>query len=88
VDTIKKKLAISKTVTLRDWLDKLSKITNPSAEELDKLPALKIMDYFEAIGDGNDAPSCPTAEAQKVSGIEVHPVDKSVLERWLRNYNM
>lgn len=88
VDAIQKKTGVSEIVTLRDWLKKLRKITDPSAEELDKLPALKMLDYFEAIGDGNEVPSYATADAQRVSGIEVHPVDKAVLERWLDNYSM
>ncbi|KAI1774063.1 acetyl-CoA synthetase-like protein [Hypoxylon cercidicola] len=88
VNAVQKKLGVSEIVTMSGWLEKLRKITDPSAEELDKLPALKMLDYFEAIGDGNDVPSYATADAQRVSGIEVHPVDEAVLERWLDNYSM
>lgn len=88
VDAIQKKFGVSEVVTLPDWLKKLRNIPSPGAEELDKLPALKMLDYFEAIGDGNAVPSYATADAERVSGIELHPVDKEVLERWLQNYSM
>ncbi|KAI0169854.1 acetyl-CoA synthetase-like protein [Hypoxylon sp. FL1284] len=89
VDFLKESSGVEKTVPMREWTRKLRDIPNPTVEDISKMPALKILDYFEGMGrGGGKTMGFATDRAQTVSGIDIPTVDQKLLRAWLSSWNI
>lgn len=75
-------------ISLRDWVKKLRDIPDPSPEDVAKLPALKLLDFYDIIGSGTGRPAYATGRAEEVSGVKIPAVDKELLVSWLKSWNL
>lgn len=80
----------TEVIPLRDWVKKLRNISDArSPQDLaHDWPALKMLDFYETLGDGADSLSYATSRAREVSGVEIHAVDKGLLASWLKDWNL
>jgi thioester reductase-like protein len=81
-------LGIKEVVSLSEWVRKLRDIKNPTPEHAGRMPALKMLDWYEALGDGLTANPVATDRAKAVSKVEVPSVDRDLLVSWLRGWGL
>ncbi|KAI0837983.1 acetyl-CoA synthetase-like protein [Hypoxylon sp. FL0890] len=58
------------------------------ADDVARLPALKLLDYYDALGDGMETVDCETGYASRISQTPVRPVTRQMLERWLQDWDL
>lgn len=75
-------------IPLRDWVGKLRDITDPSREDTANLPALKMLDFYEILGDGTNSLTYATNHATKVSRVEFPVLNKELLTSWLKDWHI
>ncbi|KAI1396054.1 hypothetical protein F4819DRAFT_476529 [Hypoxylon fuscum] len=75
-------------ISLQDWVDKLRNISDPSPQDVANLPALKLLDFYETLGNGADYMRYATGHAKEVSGIEIPAIDKELLASGLESWNL
>ncbi|KIX06266.1 uncharacterized protein Z518_04241 [Rhinocladiella mackenziei CBS 650.93] len=88
VSILRETFGVTETVPLREWVKKLRDITDPNAEDLAKMPALKMLDFYEALGDGIDGTAYAIDHALSGSQVKFPTVDKQMLESWLQGWNL
>lgn len=76
-------------VSLPEWVDKLRALTSPgAAPDVARLPALRLVDFYEMIGEGSDSSAYATAHTRTACGTELAPVGRDLLASWLRSWNL
>ncbi|CAJ2511290.1 Uu.00g069150.m01.CDS01 [Anthostomella pinea] len=88
VDVLREGLDIKETVPLREWTRRLRAISNPTADDLAQMPALKMLDYYEALGDRSQSAAVATDRASRTSQVQIPTVDKAMVEAWLRDWDL
>ncbi|KAH9984549.1 hypothetical protein F4779DRAFT_326782 [Xylariaceae sp. FL0662B] len=80
---------IQDTVPLRGWVAKLRDVReNPTADNVAGIPTLKILDYWEAAGDGLEMFEWATDNMSRVSRVEIPSVSPEMIEGWLRGWDV
>lgn len=75
-----------KQVSIHDWIQSLESISNPTAQDLEDKPALKILDFFKAIAAKDKAGPWPeTVKTQAASETMKHltAIDGPLMENWM-----
>ncbi|KAF2999116.1 putative secondary metabolism biosynthetic enzyme [Neopestalotiopsis sp. 37M] len=85
VDLIRQSTDIKEVVSLPGWVDRLRKISDP---DLTRLPAVRLLGFYELLGSGTDSLKFTTEHAQTVSGVELKPLKKELLESWLKSWGV
>ncbi|KAI1142050.1 hypothetical protein F5Y05DRAFT_369556 [Hypoxylon sp. FL0543] len=86
---LRDKLGVHDTVPLRDWVAKLRGLREkPMAKDVADLPALKMLDYWEAAGDGLEGAEWETENMRRVSRTEIPCVNLEMVEGWLADWNL
>ncbi|KAI1377877.1 acetyl-CoA synthetase-like protein [Hypoxylon crocopeplum] len=88
VDYLNKKFGVAETVPLGEWIKSLRSIADPTAEDMARMPALKILDYFETIDNGGRSVGFATDHALSVSGVAIPTLDMQLLETWLGSWDI
>ncbi|KAK6948066.1 hypothetical protein Daesc_009830 [Daldinia eschscholtzii] len=86
--TVSESLGAQNAIPLRDWVDKLRNISNPSRQDMADLPALKMLDFYRTLGNGIDSLRYETKHAKRISGLEFPDIDKELLKSWLKGWNL
>ncbi|KAI1389913.1 acetyl-CoA synthetase-like protein [Hypoxylon trugodes] len=81
-------LDVHSTIPLGKWTKKLKDIANPTAEDIEKMPALRLLGYYEMMGDGMENMSLQTDNAMRNFEGEVPAVDEAMLGNWLRSWKL
>ncbi|KAI0973343.1 acetyl-CoA synthetase-like protein [Xylaria arbuscula] len=80
---------ITETIPLSAWITKLRVISGDATPaDVENLPALKVLDFYEASGDGLENVRVTTERTANVSGIDIQPVDKQLVSRWLSQWDL
>ncbi|KAI1437361.1 acetyl-CoA synthetase-like protein [Xylaria sp. CBS 124048] len=89
-DLARDELGVDDRVPLQTWVKALRDIRDPKPSDVATLPALKILEYFESIASpaGTAAVSFATEKALRVSQVDVPPLDKETLRRWIQGWNL
>lgn len=75
--------------SLSEWVKKLRALTSPSAApDVAKLPALRLIDFYDILGDGSGSMSYATEHTRAVCGVDLAPVPGDQLSSWLRSWNL
>ncbi|KAI8958393.1 acetyl-CoA synthetase-like protein [Daldinia sp. FL1419] len=88
VDAARGLISAPSPIPLRDWVGKLRDISNSSYQDTADLPALKMLGFYETLGDGTSNLRYATNHAKKVSGIEFPVVDTELLTSWLKDWDL
>lgn len=75
--------------SLPEWVKKLRALASQSATpDVTKLPALRLIDFYDIMGNGSDSLAYATEHTRAVCGIDLGPVPKELLSSWLRSWNL
>lgn len=90
IPTIQKHYAVQ-PVEMKDWVDDLEQIQNPTQADLAEKPALKLLDFYRGLTHESGALSYPmeltkTKEASETIRTRCPPVDGPMMENWLRQW--
>ncbi|KAI1387789.1 acetyl-CoA synthetase-like protein [Hypoxylon trugodes] len=88
VDIARETMGIKDVVPMREWVKKLRAIADPTADDVAKMPALKLLDYYEAFGDGTGPMAVATSYGKSISWVDIPDLDRELLEKWLRGWNL
>jgi hypothetical protein len=61
-------------------------MADPSLEDVVRLSALKMIDFYETLGNGVDSVNFRTKHAREVTGIDIPAVEKDMLVSWLSDW--
>ncbi|KAI1091681.1 hypothetical protein F5B19DRAFT_457964 [Rostrohypoxylon terebratum] len=79
---------IKETMPLQEWTKRLRSIPYPNADDLSRLPALRLLDYYEALGEGMETVDFETGRSASFSQVQISPITKQTLISWLRDWNL
>lgn len=81
-------LGVRDTVSLEEWTRRLKDIVDPTADDIARMPALKLLDYYETLGGGAEDAAFATDSTMRSCEVMVPVVDGAMLERWLRSWDL
>ena len=87
-DILAEKYGVAEKIPLNDWVKRLRDIEDPTADDIAKMPALKLLDFYEGMGEGAETLAFSTDRATSASLVEIPTVDKALLESWLRSWDL
>ncbi|KAI0013533.1 acetyl-CoA synthetase-like protein [Xylariaceae sp. FL0662B] len=88
VDIMRETYGVTEVVTLREWVKRLRGIADPSVGDVAEMPALKLLGYYEVLGARSEPAAFRTDHLMSVSQVSIPTVDKSMMEGWLRTWNL
>ncbi|KAI1098769.1 male sterility protein-domain-containing protein [Jackrogersella minutella] len=74
------------TIPLKEWTKKLKNITDPIAEDIARMPALKLLGYNDMLGDGAEHLDFATDSAMQNREVAMPTIDRMMLEKWLHSW--
>ncbi|KAI1323735.1 hypothetical protein F5Y16DRAFT_403180 [Xylariaceae sp. FL0255] len=83
VDVLRERLNGAKVVLLHEWIARLRDIRNPTAEDIESLPALMTLDFFTWLSNGAENSRYATDHAARTLTVELPAIDKHFIEYWL-----
>ncbi|KAI0435840.1 hypothetical protein F4803DRAFT_573631 [Xylaria telfairii] len=87
IQVLRKQLDIQNVVPLRDWVKLLKSISDQSTLDMDQMPALKLLNYFDSLGNGIEDARYETDQTFKQANITVTNLDEALLARWLSGWS-
>ncbi|KAI0024502.1 hypothetical protein F4780DRAFT_775883 [Xylariomycetidae sp. FL0641] len=89
LDILRERYGVTKVVPLLEWCRRLRAVESPSAQEVERMPALKMLDFYEETArvDAREV-ACETGSIGKVSKVEIPYVSKKMIESWLDSWDM
>ncbi|KAI8625972.1 acetyl-CoA synthetase-like protein [Xylariaceae sp. FL1651] len=89
VDIMRKTYGVTETLPLREWTKKLRSVAeNATTDDIARMPALKVLDFYEATGDGLENVQVDTDRVVSFSGINIPPATEQLVDRWLRDWKL
>ncbi|KAI0430794.1 acetyl-CoA synthetase-like protein [Xylaria sp. FL1042] len=89
VEIMCKTYGVTETLPLPEWIKRLRSISeHVTPDDLEKMPALKVLDFYEASGDGLENVRVITERTLAVSGVDIQPANEQLVTRWLRDWNL
>lgn len=74
--------------SLPEWVKKVRAQTSPGdTPDVARLPALRLIDFYDVLGNGADSMAYATEHTRAVSGVDLAPVGRELLSSWLRSWN-
>jgi len=75
---------------MKDWIEELERIEKPSAEGLAAKPALKLLDFYKSLVQGEGALSVPLSmERTKEASVTMQglgPISGELMGNWLKQW--
>lgn len=78
--------AVSKIVPLSDWVHEPRQLSKENSSDITKLPALRLLDFYEGLGSGSESLNISTANSQAISGLDLGPLKHDLLVNWLKTW--
>ncbi|EAU30279.1 conserved hypothetical protein [Aspergillus terreus NIH2624] len=79
------------SVPLEEWISELVSIENPSEEEVQKKPALKLLDFYRGLAAGKRmlAVTVDTRKTQEGSATmaDLAPIDQRLMGNWIQQWS-
>ncbi|KAH9890802.1 acetyl-CoA synthetase-like protein [Xylariomycetidae sp. FL2044] len=86
--TVCEKYGISKTAPLREWVKMLREMPRSGPEDVRRLPALRMLDHYEALGEGMEGVACDINAVARISKLTIPKVNRGLLEAWLQSWDL
>lgn len=80
--------AVSETVSLPDWVQKLRELSDQGSADVTELPALRLLDFYKSLGSGRESVRYSTAYSRAVSGLGFAPLEQHLLASWLKSWDL
>ncbi|RYO84557.1 hypothetical protein DL764_009308 [Monosporascus ibericus] len=88
VDVFRERHDIAEMIPLSQWVKKLRDVADPTPEDVDRMPALKLLDHYSALGDGVTGIAVATEHADMVSKVQIPVADDDMLRSWLQDWGL
>ncbi|KAI0813826.1 hypothetical protein GGR55DRAFT_702803 [Xylaria sp. FL0064] len=85
---LQKKLGTQDVVQLQDWVKLLKNIADRGSIDMEKMPAFKLLNYYETLGNGMEGARYATDQAFGHAKYPVPDLSESLLERWLDGWSI
>lgn len=71
---------IKETLTLQERVHRIGSISYLNVDDVSRLPASKLLDYHDALGDRMETVVCKIDHDTRTSKVQVYPVTRLILE--------
>lgn len=88
VGVLQESLGVADTVNLSEWVSKLQAMKEPSSEDAERFPALKMLSLYEALMKGHGYTKFSTDHIRDVSKVEAPALTKELLSFWIKDWNL
>ncbi|GAW27363.1 putative nrps-like enzyme [Rosellinia necatrix] len=90
VDFMREEHGVAQTLALPEWTRQLRALAGAAAggQDVEGMPALKVLDFYEASGDGLEDVAVATERTVAASGVEIRPASPQLVSRWLRQWDL
>lgn len=78
--------AVSEVISLPEWAGKLRQLSDTASADITALPALRLLDFYEGLGDGIESANYATANSRAVSSLALASIDHDLLVSWLKTW--
>lgn len=78
--------AVTEVISLPQWVEKLRQLSDTASADIAALPALRLLDFYEGLGDGIESSNYATANSRAVSSLDLASIDPDLLVSWLKTW--
>lgn len=78
--------AVQEVISLPEWVENLRQLSDTASADITALPALRLLDFYDGLGDGHESMSYATADSQAVSSLTLASIDQDLLVSWLKTW--
>lgn len=80
--------AISKIISLPDWIRELRRLAESDGANMTDLPAVRLVDFYTTLGNGIESAVYETAHAKAIARDNLRPLEREILAKWLKIWNL
>ncbi|KAK2603059.1 hypothetical protein N8I77_009543 [Diaporthe amygdali] len=90
LDTLPEKVrqAISRVISLPEWVGELRKAFESGGTSISELPAARLVDFYVLLGGGIESADYETAKTEAITGQNLGPLQKKILASWLKKWDL
>ncbi|KAI0147792.1 hypothetical protein GGR57DRAFT_505397 [Xylariaceae sp. FL1272] len=88
IDIMRERHNITETVPLVKWIEKLRTIQDPSPDDIARMPALRLLDHYDALQGATLDAGVATEKTRASTQIETPVLDRATLVRWLGDWGI
>lgn len=80
--------AISKVVSLPEWVGELRKLSESGDTNILGLPAVRLADFYTNLGSGTESVDYDTAHTEAILVHSLKPLERDILASWLKEWDL
>lgn len=80
--------AISRIVSLPDWVSELRKMAESDDADVSALPAVRLVDFYTTLGSGVESSIYEKTQTEVIAGQNLGPLDREILASWLTKWDL
>lgn len=84
----KARQAISKVISLPDWIRLIREMVDSHGTDITDLPAVRLVDFYTTLGSGIESAVYETAHAKALAGDNLRPLEREILASWLETWDL
>lgn len=84
----KARRAISKVISLPDWINLIRKRVDSDGIDITDLPAVRLVDFYTTLENGIESAVYETAHAKALAGDNLRPLEREILASWLETWDL
>lgn len=84
----KSRQAITRVVSLPDWVSELRKVAESDGSDVSASPALRLVDFYATLGSGIESSIYEKAHTDAVACQNLGPLEREILASWLTKWDL
>ncbi|KAI0202451.1 hypothetical protein F4808DRAFT_76239 [Astrocystis sublimbata] len=89
VAVMQERHGVTEVIPLPDWVQRVkSSSVGFSEDDIEKMPALKLLDHYQALGVGTGSLAVSTDHMREISQVQIPVMDKDTIIRWLKDWGL
>ncbi|KAG6356843.1 hypothetical protein INS49_014717 [Diaporthe citri] len=80
--------AMSRVVSLPDWVSELRGLAESDRTDVSALPAVRLVDFYTTLGSGIEAAVYETAHSKAIANQNLGPLEREILASWLTKWDL
>lgn len=80
--------AISRGLSLPEWVSELRESSESAATDTSDLPAVRLVDFYTILGSGLESVDYETAHTVAIMGQKLGPLKQDILASWLEKWDL